>query len=67
MHIQHLQSSSEESATQGRAHQRVINVARFSRYVWGVLVYNLAVILWGAYVRVLFFGGRLRRTLADVR
>src|SRR5438270_12497352 len=24
---------------------------RFPRYVWGVLVYNLGVILWGAYVR----------------
>lgn len=23
----------------------------FAKYVWGVLVYNLAVILWGAYVR----------------
>src|SRR3712207_2335832 len=24
---------------------------RFSHYAWGLLVYNLAVILWGAYVR----------------
>src|SRR5580658_9942018 len=24
---------------------------RFSRFAWGVLVYNLGVILWGAYVR----------------
>ncbi|GAB4214183.1 MAG: hypothetical protein OHK0022_52330 [Roseiflexaceae bacterium] len=24
---------------------------RFAKYAWGVLVYNLAVILWGAYVR----------------
>lgn len=24
---------------------------RFSQYAWGVLIYNLAVILWGAYVR----------------
>ena len=24
---------------------------RFARYAWGVLVYNLAVVLWGAYVR----------------
>lgn len=30
--------------------------ARFARYVWGVLVYNLVVILWGAYVRVSFSG-----------
>lgn len=29
---------------------------RFSRYVWGVLVYNLVVILWGAFVRVSFSG-----------
>lgn len=27
------------------------SVARFTRYGWGVLAYNLAVILWGAYVR----------------
>lgn len=26
-------------------------VARFAKYGWGVLAYNLAVILWGAYVR----------------
>jgi len=30
--------------------------ARFARYVWGVLVYNVVVILWGAYVRVSFSG-----------
>ncbi|MCW3100235.1 MAG: protoheme farnesyltransferase [Chthonomonadaceae bacterium] len=30
--------------------------AQFSRYVWGVLIYNLVVILWGAYVRVSFSG-----------
>src|SRR5579863_1406111 len=24
----------------------------FARYAWGVLVYNLAVILWGAFVRI---------------
>lgn len=24
---------------------------RFSKYAWGVLVYNIAVIVWGAYVR----------------
>jgi len=24
---------------------------RFARYAWGVLVYNLAVVLWGAFVR----------------
>ncbi len=33
-----------------------MNRQRFSRYVWGVLVYNLVVILWGAYVRVSFSG-----------
>jgi heme A synthase len=26
-------------------------MARFAKYAWGVLFYNLAVILWGAYVR----------------
>src|SRR5512140_1316532 len=26
--------------------------ARFARYAWGVLAYNLGVILWGAWVRV---------------
>jgi cytochrome c oxidase assembly protein subunit 15/protoheme IX farnesyltransferase len=25
--------------------------ARFARYAWAVLVYNLGVVLWGAYVR----------------
>ncbi len=30
--------------------------AKFARYVWGVLIYNLVVILWGAYVRVSFSG-----------
>jgi heme A synthase len=25
--------------------------ARFTRYAWGVLAYNVAVVLWGAYVR----------------
>src|ERR1044071_4013704 len=25
--------------------------ARFARYAWGVLAYNVAVVLWGAYVR----------------
>ena len=24
---------------------------RFARYAWSVLVYNVAVVLWGAYVR----------------
>lgn len=33
-----------------------MNSQRFSRYVWGVLIYNLVVILWGAYVRVSFSG-----------
>jgi len=28
-----------------------LSVARFARYAWGVLVYNVAVVLWGAYVR----------------
>lgn len=27
------------------------SVSKFSKYAWGVLAYNLAVILWGAYVR----------------
>ncbi len=30
---------------------RAAQVARFTRYGWGVLAYNLLVILWGAYVR----------------
>ena len=25
--------------------------ARFARYAWGVLAYNVAVVLWGAFVR----------------
>ncbi|MCK6625368.1 MAG: COX15/CtaA family protein [Anaerolineae bacterium] len=28
-----------------------MNLDRFAKYTWGVLAYNLAVILWGAYVR----------------
>src|SRR5581483_12012171 len=28
----------------------------FSRFAWGVLAYNIPVILWGAYVRVSFSG-----------
>ncbi len=28
-----------------------MNMSRFAKYSWGVLLYNLAVILWGAYVR----------------
>ncbi len=28
----------------------------FSRFAWGVLLYNIPVILWGAYVRVSFSG-----------
>ncbi len=28
-----------------------MSTKRFTTYAWGVLVYNLAVILWGAYVR----------------
>ncbi len=28
-----------------------MNAKRFVRYAWGVVVYNLAVIVWGAYVR----------------
>jgi len=27
------------------------NLSKFSKYTWGVLAYNLIVILWGAYVR----------------
>jgi len=30
---------------------RLKGFSLFSRFAWGVLVYNLAVILWGAYVR----------------
>lgn len=26
-------------------------MSRFARYGWGVLAFNLLVILWGAYVR----------------
>src|SRR3954447_21389295 len=33
-----------------RAHQR------FAKFAWGVLAYNILVILWGAYVRVSFSG-----------
>jgi heme a synthase len=29
---------------------------RFARFAWGVLAYNILVILWGAYVRVSFSG-----------
>lgn len=28
-----------------------MNLDRLSKYAWGVLIFNLAVILWGAYVR----------------
>jgi heme A synthase len=28
-----------------------LTTTRFTRYAWGVLAYNVAVILWGAYVR----------------
>ena len=28
-----------------------LKLNRFSKYAWGVLIFNLAVILWGAYVR----------------
>lgn len=28
-----------------------MKLSRFARYAWGVLAYNLAVIVWGAYVR----------------
>src|SRR5438045_1553946 len=30
--------------------------SRFARYAWGVLAYNLAVILWGAFVRATVSG-----------
>ena len=33
----------------GASYDRRVN--RLSRFAWGVLAYNLAVILWGAYVR----------------
>ncbi len=33
-----------------------MNRQRFSRYVWGVLAYNLVIILWGAFVRASFSG-----------
>ena len=33
----------------GRAYDR--SVHRLARYAWGLLAYNIAVILWGAYVR----------------
>ncbi len=29
----------------------IVRISRFARYAWGVLLYNLLVILWGAYVR----------------
>src|SRR5690348_8144988 len=29
---------------------------RFANFAWGVLAYNILVILWGAYVRVSFSG-----------
>ncbi|HLK57554.1 MAG TPA: COX15/CtaA family protein [Chthonomonadaceae bacterium] len=32
------------------------NRTAFSRYLWGLLAYNLIVILWGAYVRASFSG-----------
>ena len=28
-----------------------MRLTRFARYAWGVVLYNLAVILWGAFVR----------------
>ena len=28
-----------------------MKLSRFARYAWGVLAYNIAVVLWGAYVR----------------
>src|SRR5205809_183212 len=34
----------------------MMNRRAFSRYVWGLLAYNLIVILWGAYVRASFSG-----------
>jgi heme a synthase len=32
--------------------QRVLTPRRFARFAWGFLAYNLAVILWGAWVRI---------------
>lgn len=33
-----------------------MNKTRFARFAWGVLIYNLAVILWGAFVRATISG-----------
>lgn len=30
---------------------RLMNRSRFARYAWGLLIYNLFVVMWGAYVR----------------
>lgn len=40
--------------------------AWFSRYAWGVLVWNILVALWGAYVAGHGFGGGLRFPLAHL-
>lgn len=37
--------------TRGAVDQVSLSAKRFARYGWGVLAYNLLVILWGAYVR----------------
>ncbi len=29
----------------------VVGIKRFARFAWGVLIYNVAVVLWGAFVR----------------
>jgi heme A synthase len=41
-------------------------ISRFAKYAWAVLFYNLAVILWGAFVRATG-SGRMRRPLAFVQ
>ena len=38
-----------------------------ARFAWAVLAYNLAVILWGAYVRAIGIGRGLRQPLAAVQ
>ncbi len=42
--------------------RNAIKLTRFAQYAWGVLAYNLAVILWGAYVRATGSGAALSLT-----
>lgn len=44
-------SGSRHHTARGTTDSRAARVAQFTRYGWGVLGYNLLVILWGAYVR----------------